>query len=117
MFHYILTISMILLPVQSCPTTSGGVSWTEVGNNCYHVSEAKLTWYEAQEYCWSLGGYLAEILSSVEEALLDSYLPESGTYWLGLSDSGHEGRYQHFNVAVTDGQMLIQEFTDGRKAI
>ena len=95
---------MILLQVESCPTTSGDISWTELGNNCYHVSEDKWNWYEAQEYCWGLGQgvFLAEILSSAEEALLDSYLSEGGTYWLGLSDSGHEGRSQLFNMLMTN---------------
>ena len=83
---------MILLHVDSCPTTSGDISWTELGNNCYHVSEDKLTWYDAQYYCFAQGGFLAEIMSGAEETLLDSFLSEAGTYWLGLSDSGHEGR-------------------------
>ena len=104
MFHYISTISLILLQVESCPTTSGDISWTELGNNCYHVSEDKWNWYEAQEYCWGLGQgvFLAEILSSAEEALLDSYLSQGGTYWLGLSDSGHEGGSQLFNMQMTN---------------
>ena len=83
---------MILLHVDSCPTTSGDISWTELGNYCYHVSEDKLTWYDAQYYCFAQGGFLAEIMSGAEETLLDSFLSEAGTYWLGLSDSGHEGR-------------------------
>ena len=44
-----------------------------------------------QEYCWGIGGYLAEILSAEEEAFLDSFLLEGISYWTGLSDEGHEG--------------------------
>ena len=36
-------------------------------------------------------GYLAEIMSSEEENLLDKYLIEGTSYWLGLADLSHVG--------------------------
>ena len=44
-----------------------------------------------QEYCWGIGGNLAEIMSEEEETFLDSFLLEGISYWTGLSDEGHEG--------------------------
>ena len=46
---------------------------------------------EAKEYCWSIGGYLAEIITEEEESLLDNYLISGISYWIGLSDMDHEG--------------------------
>ena len=43
------------------------------------------------KYCWFHGGYLAEIMSAQEEILLDTFLVQGITYWLGLSDFAHEG--------------------------
>ena len=43
------------------------------------------------QYCWSEGGYLAEILDVQEEILLDTFLIEGTSYWLGLSDLAHPG--------------------------
>ena len=49
---------------------------------------------EAKEYCWSIGGYLAEIMTAEEERLLDNYLVSGISYWIGLSDIDHEGTSQ-----------------------
>ena len=49
---------------------------------------------EAKEYCWSIGGYLAEIITEEEESLLDNYLISGISYWIGLSDIDHEGTSQ-----------------------
>ena len=34
---------------------------------------------------------MAEITSAEEESLIEEFLPEGLTYWLGLSDFAHEG--------------------------
>ena len=34
---------------------------------------------------------MAEITSAEEESLVEEFLPEGLTYWLGLSDFAHEG--------------------------
>ena len=91
MNHYILIFSIIFLHVEgACPTTSG-IVWTDLGGNCYHVSKEAMNWGVSQEYCWGKGGYLAEIMSRDEETLLDTFLIEGTSYWLGLSDLSHEG--------------------------
>ena len=67
---------------------------------------------EAKEYCWSIGGYLAEIITEEEESLLDNYLISGISYWIGLSDMDHEGLVL---VKIQD-QLLnpFQDCTDGK---
>ena len=91
MIYYFLTISIILVHVEACPT-SPGIVWTELGDYCYHVSKKAMNWGIAQEYCWGKGAYLAEIMSREEEHLLDTFLTEGISYWLGLSDLSREGK-------------------------
>ena len=44
-----------------------------------------------QQFCWDQGGYLVEITSAEEEALLDSLYGFGHIYWIGLSDLDVEG--------------------------
>ena len=90
MIYYFLTISIILVHAEACPTSSG-IVWTELGDYCYHVSKEAMIWGIAQEYCWGEGGYLAEIMSREEENLLDTFLTEGISYQLGLTDFSREG--------------------------
>ena len=55
----------------------------------------------SQEYCWSTGGYLAEIMSRNEDDLLDTFLIEGTSYWLGLTDLSREG-----SIRILDLQMF-----------
>ena len=71
--------------------------WAELGDFCYHVSQEAMDWGVAQEYCWGLGGYLAEIMSRDEEDLLDTFLIEGTSYWIGLTDLSHEGFSREMN--------------------
>jgi len=58
-----------------------------------------LSWIDAQQHCQSLGGHLAEpitedwsnLLTSIARIETDVLGVES--WWLGLSDLGHEGRW------------------------
>jgi len=58
-----------------------------------------LSWIDAQQHCQSLGGHLAEpitedwsnLLTSIASIETDVLGVES--WWLGLSDLGHEGRW------------------------
>merc|ERR1712133_107529 len=101
MFQFVLIISLFLFGAEAvCPSTSEAV-WVELGNSCNHVSQSHMAggMGQAQEYCWSLGGHLAEIMTMEEEKLLDSFLPYGISYWLGLTDAGHES---------TDGRTVIK---------
>ena len=91
MFVVPVIISMAVFQAKaSCPPTTDRV-WVELGNFCYHISKGPMNWGMAQEYCWGQGGYLAEIMSQNEENLLETFLVEGATYWLGLTDFSHEG--------------------------
>ena len=92
MFQYILPISLFFLGAEAvCPSTPNTV-WVQLGNQCYHISQRKMSSMKGgQEYCWGIGGNLAEIMSEEEETFLDSFLLEGISYWTGLSDEGHEG--------------------------
>ena len=78
-----------LAPASSCP----GPGWMEVASSCYLVSPEPMSWYAAQEFCWSQGGYLAEIKSKYEEDGLDQVLASGNVYWIGLTDQAQEGSF------------------------
>lgn len=87
----LLSILCCLISVSlNCPDEPG---WFQSGDSCYLVSLEKKTWFLAQQFCWSHGGYLAEILTQQEEDSLDQYLMHDVAYWIGLSDITAEGIY------------------------
>jgi hypothetical protein len=54
--------------------------WIGVNQHCYLVYDTSMTWYEARDFCESVGGHLVTITSQEEqediEALLDrTYAP------------------------------------------
>merc|ERR1711879_294909 len=83
--------SLILVPsiLAECPE-----GWWRSGDACYMVSHSRMTWYSAQELCWSLGGYLAEIEDQEQETHLDNFLGDGRDYWLGLNDLAQEGTFK-----------------------
>ena len=74
---------------SECP-----IGWINGGTFCYHVSEESLNWGASQEYCWGIGGYLAEFSSLDEELALDSVMSHDLCYWIGLSDLVLEGTWR-----------------------
>ena len=66
----------------------------------------RLTWFEAQEFCYQNEGYLAEITSNEEDSLLDKFLLEDLQYWIGLSDIANEGTW------VWQDSHMIAEYTN-----
>ncbi|XP_010784526.1 macrophage mannose receptor 1-like [Notothenia coriiceps] len=62
--------------------------WTPIGarNFCYKLfpepSESKRTWYDARDYCRTIGGDLLSIHSGLELTFVKR---ASGTVWIGLS--------------------------------
>ena len=53
------------------------------------------------QFCAQKGGYLAEIVSKIEQTNLNTILREDSQYWIGLTDLVTEGKFvwQH---AYTD---------------
>ena len=47
---------------------------------------------ECFQFCWENGAYLAELLTSEEEARLNAVLAKDLDYWIGLTDFAHEGQ-------------------------
>ena len=74
---------------SECP-----IGWINGGTFCYHFSEESLDWGPSQEYCWSLGGHLAEFSSLEEEHMLDSVLKHEYVYWIGMTDFAQEGTWR-----------------------
>ena len=46
------------------------------------------------QFCWNNRAYLAEFLTSEEEARVNDILAKDLDYWIGLADFAHEGQYQ-----------------------
>merc|ERR1712179_109445 len=85
----ILSLAALTSASSICPD-----GWWKAGDICYIVSQSRMPWYSAQEYCWENGGYLAEIKSYNQEDSLDEFLNDGVYYWLGLTDLAHEGTFK-----------------------
>jgi len=81
----------------SCP--DGWIDGGHIGCFYFQSEEKKLNWVEAQGACEMLGGYLAEIKTEEQNNFVESMaiIEESfsgvKSWWLGLNDMGHEGRW------------------------
>ena len=91
-----------LLPQIKAECPNDGAGWTLLENTCYLMSQDKMTWYEAKEFCWGHGGYLAEIKSKWEEDALDQYLLHDLNFWIGLTDQATEGYHD-----ITRARMYV----------
>ena len=87
--------TVTLVASDWCPEAPG---WLLVGNSCYLVSVHKLSWHQAQEFCWGQGGNLAELQSQNEEDLLDQVLVQGIEYWIGLTDIAQEGSKSLYDI-------------------
>ena len=59
------------------------------------------------QFCWSLGGALAEFKDKAEESHVASFLNTDGEFWIGLNDLSEEGFQKKFiktNSNSFDGQ-------------
>jgi len=57
------------------------------------MSVEKRNWQDAQKFCWSNGGYLAEITSREEEDHIETFLLHQLHFWIGLNDIDEEGSF------------------------
>merc|ERR1719510_2787628 len=94
MLAIIVTLTLLhsISATLECPDSSP--NWFVSGDSCYLVSLEPLSWFAAQEYCWSMGGYLAELTSMEEDIPLENYLIQGVYYWIGLSDAASEGTWR-----------------------
>merc|ERR1711915_141094 len=75
--------------------------WLFYDEKCFlfHYEATIMTWREGQEECETLGGYLAEITNEQEQqyvmttAALWEDILGTKSWFIGLSDQGHEGRW------------------------
>jgi len=91
LFSFLISISS----ASECPS-----GWVDVGGTCFLlVNSERLPWFKAQIHCQELGGHLAEpnteywsnLITSI--AGIESDVLGVDSWWLGLSDLGHEGRW------------------------
>merc|ERR1719348_2978139 len=97
MLPFLLVLSIISNIAFGTDCPSG---WVDAGDICYKLENTlSFSWIKAQQHCQSLGGHLAEPLTEDSSNLLTSIASIETevlgvtTWWLGLSDLGHEGRW------------------------
>ena len=78
-------------PSVSCE--SGWIDGTHINMGCILFEESNMTYSEAQDFCSSRDGMLAEILAEVDMEFIISQLEELGEagWWGGASDQIIEG--------------------------
>merc|ERR1711936_192154 len=86
----VLSTLCCLTTATSCPS-----GWTALLDSCYLMQEVESNFFEAQEFCWAQGGYVAEITTAAENELLRVGLLDMGhEYWIGLEDLTHDGTWR-----------------------
>ncbi|MCD8016827.1 MAG: S-layer homology domain-containing protein [Oscillospiraceae bacterium] len=91
-----LALTLMLIPVAVCadsddPTPCASI--TSPGNgHTYVLYDESLAWTDAEEFCESIGGYLATITSAEEQECVESLINEGGkrTYWIGLKGDAED---------------------------
>eukprot|EP00091_Calanus_sinicus_P000179 TRINITY_DN10115_c0_g1_i1.p1 TRINITY_DN10115_c0_g1~~TRINITY_DN10115_c0_g1_i1.p1 ORF type:complete len:176 (+),score=41.57 TRINITY_DN10115_c0_g1_i1:81-608(+) len=110
-------LAVLLLPLPVFCSPCPGEDWIPGSDNtsCYLVSPSPVTWFAAQEFCGTHGGYLVEINTRAEQTFLSSILSSSSYYWLGLSDLAHPGHYtwQHSWLAPSTPTGTLASLMEG----
>jgi len=96
-------------PTDTCP--DGWFNAAHLG--CFYFANSRpdrrLTWVEAMDVCDNMGGYLAEIQTQEQAdfiasiAMVEESLTGVSSWWLGLTDMGHEGRWM-WGHSLTDSE-------------
>ncbi|CAG5119611.1 unnamed protein product, partial [Candidula unifasciata] len=70
--------------------------WHLYQDSCYSYGEGKVSWTNAQEFCRTYGGNLAEIGSDDEDTFVKNMLTTRKVYqaWIGGTDILHEGHWE-----------------------
>ena len=87
---------MELLKHLFCSPPSGFLQGkASLSGSCYKLITKPETWSNADAKCKSLGAQLVKIESAFENDFLTQafFKGTSGTYWIGLSDQVHEGKW------------------------
>merc|ERR1719357_1082516 len=67
---------------------------------CFYFGVESFTWVEAADFCNNIDGFLAEVWTEEESTFLTSMavmmetMTGVNTWWLGLTDFNHEGRWK-----------------------
>merc|ERR1719481_1919027 len=67
--------------------------WIRSGDNFYLISQEKMNWFEARQFCQDHHGFLAEIKSDEEQQNVNQILQDGRDYWIGLEDFTEEGKF------------------------
>jgi len=91
-------IFVCLLTCVTCvrPQTSCGGGYTHtLGESCYGYVDKAESWPDAQSVCRSLGGFLAEPITTAQNDLMKKLMFESQSshVWLGGNDLFQEGKW------------------------
>ncbi|XP_039978357.1 C-type lectin domain family 4 member E-like isoform X2 [Xiphias gladius] len=86
--------------------------WEPHGGTCYYFSGGRATWEVSRDECVRLGGDLVQINGVEEQRFLVDRLREKMKYsedkfWIGLTDSEHEGRWLWVNGSSPDPSLTF----------
>merc|ERR1712013_863623 len=84
-------------PEGVCP--NGWFNAHQLGCYYFDYVDEEISWVEAMDICDRMGGYLAEIQTQEQAdliasiAMVEESLTGVGSWWIGLTDMSHEGRW------------------------
>lgn len=64
---------------------------------CYLMSREPENWFQADEHCKKLGGFLAEIRSPKDQENIERFIDDGAHYLIGMTDLAHQGKFVWMN--------------------
>jgi|MEHZ01.4.fsa_nt_MEHZ011250982.1_15 hypothetical protein len=108
---YLLSVTLVFI-LASCSTTPVDEA------SRYKLVNSSVSWTRAKILAEGDGGHLATFSSEEELRLFISTIPESGVYWIGLSDADEEGAWKWIDgttlLPVMESNLQLGEFPEQR---
>lgn len=89
--------------------------WSEYKEQCFFISTNRKSWSDAQAYCWSFGGYLAEIHDNQTDVYIKSLLEKDEErnqriFFIGASDLEGDTKWIWANSKKPLNNMYLENF-------
>uniref|UniRef100_A0A194ALB7 C-type lectin domain-containing protein n=1 Tax=Pinctada fucata TaxID=50426 RepID=A0A194ALB7_PINFU len=100
-FLTIIVLAALVFSMISCSEGNSegcGIGWRRTQNKCYLLSNLQFNWFNALDFCRSVGGRLAVPKNEREHQFLRWMARHSGKeyIWIGVADFIAEGKWLTF---------------------
>ncbi|KAK7933322.1 hypothetical protein WMY93_004218 [Mugilogobius chulae] len=99
--------AVLTAPAKAAEGNQGcAEGWTKFGSRCFKLINEKITWFDAEKSCHSLGANLASIHSAEENSFITDLIKtatgSNSETWIGGADAVKEGQWLWSDGSVWD---------------